>query len=108
MLPSSGDRSRTPTYDLEEVQRLVGQGPITRQITLAAAEGAVALGLSEEALVAAVLSLTSAHFYKSMEAEQRPGLWQDVYHLPHGGVVLYLKVQIGYDGRAVVVQCKRR
>ena len=108
MLPSSGDRSRTPAYDLEEVQRLVGQGAISRRITKAAVDGAVEVGLSEEGLVAAVLSLTPAHFYKSMEAEQRPGLWQDVYHLPHGTMMLYLKLQIGHDGRAVVVQCKRR
>jgi hypothetical protein len=107
MLPSN-DPSRTPAYDLEEVQRLVGQGPISRRITKVAADGAVEVGLSEEGLVAAVLSLTPAHFYKCMEAEQRPGLWQDVYHLPHGTITLYLKLQIGFDGRAVVVQCKRR
>lgn len=107
MLPSE-NRSLTPAYDLEEVQRLVGQGPISRRITKVAAEGAVAAGLSEESLVEAVLSLSPAHFYKSMEAEQRPGLWQDVYHLPHGSVELYIKLQIGVDGCAVVVQCKRR
>jgi hypothetical protein len=106
MLPF--DRSRTPTYDLEAVQRLVGQGPITRWITRAAAEGAIELGMNEDAIVEAVLMLTSAHFYKSMEAEQRPGLWQDVYHLPYGRRELYLKLQIAYDGHAVVVQCKRR
>ncbi|HEX8244175.1 MAG TPA: type II toxin-antitoxin system MqsR family toxin [Longimicrobium sp.] len=108
MLPLDPKSRATPTYDLERIQQLVGQGPITFRFTTAALHGAAALDLSENDIVEAVLSLTSSCFYKSMESERLPGLWQDVYHLTYRGVVLYLKVQIDQSGRAVVVQCKEK
>jgi hypothetical protein len=90
------------------MQRLVGQGRLSSHITIAALNGVSEANLGEADLVAAVLALMPEHFYKSMEAEKSPGHWQDVYHLPYQGVVLYIKLQIRSDGRAVVVQCKPR
>lgn len=107
MLPSSGNRGRAPAYDLEEVQRLVGQGPISSRITKVAIQGAADVGMREQDIVAAVLALDAGCFYKSMESEKTPGLWQDVYHLTWGDVELYLKLQIN-GGFAVVVQCKEK
>jgi hypothetical protein len=43
-----------------------------------------------------------------MESVERPGLWQDVYHLEYQGTWLYIKLQALRDGRAVVVQFKKR
>lgn len=97
-----------PTYDLHEIQRLIGQGPISSWITPTAREGAARLGLDQGAIVDVVLALTEQHFYKSMEAEKVPGLWQDVYHLEYRGGWLYIKLQLSQDGQAVVVQCKRK
>lgn len=39
----------------------------------------------------ALATLRPEHFYKTMESEQRSGVWQDVYHLPHNGLILYVK-----------------
>jgi motility quorum-sensing regulator/GCU-specific mRNA interferase toxin len=97
-----------PTYDLEELQRLIGQGPLSSSITRVAQEGAAELNCSEDDIVEAVLQLTTQHFYKSMESERIPGLWQDVYHLEFRGIWLYIKLQIGTHGRAFVVQFKQR
>jgi motility quorum-sensing regulator/GCU-specific mRNA interferase toxin len=97
-----------PTYDLLELQRLIGQGPISSSITNAAEEGASELGWSRSDIVEAVLELTSQHFYKSMESERLPGLWQDVYHLRYRGIWLYIKLQLALTGRAFVVQFKKR
>jgi hypothetical protein len=97
-----------PTYDLRELQRLIGQGRISSQISRAAVDGASALDLDDEAIVDAVLTLESGHFYKSMEAEKCPGLWQDVYHVSYRGTWLYIKLQLLPDGRAAVVQFKER
>jgi motility quorum-sensing regulator/GCU-specific mRNA interferase toxin len=97
-----------PTYDLAHLQQLVGQGEISRRITEASSRGATRLGLHESDIIDAVLELDSAHFYKSMESEQCPGLWQDVYHRPYRGVDLYIKLQLSPSGIAVVVQFKRR
>ena len=52
--------------------------------------------------------MTPASFYKSMESEACPGLWQDVYHLVYRRTWLYIKLQMGADGRAVVVQYKQK
>lgn len=98
----------TPAYDLRLLQQLIGQGPITRMITHAAREGGAPLGFDEGGIVEAVLALTPAHFYKSMEAEKWPGLWQDVYRMEYEGIELYIKLQRIPEGRAVVVQFKER
>lgn len=95
-----------PTYDLQELQRLVGQGAISSLITRTAADNAIDIGLEEHNVVDAVLLLGPEHFYKSMEAEKCPGLWQDVYHLDYRGKWLYIKLQLLPDGRAGVVQFK--
>lgn len=108
MLPSSSDRSRTPTYDLEEVQRLVGQGPISCTVSQAALYGGRGLGFNYDQIVEAVLSLQAAHFYKTMPSEQVPGSWQDVYHLSCDGTSVYVKLQINANGEAVVIQFKEK
>jgi hypothetical protein len=64
--------------------------------------------MDEPDVISAVLELSPTCFYKSMEAARCLGLWQDVYHHEHGGVELYIKLQLARDGRAVVVQFKRR
>jgi len=73
MLPSSGGQSHAPTYDLEEVQRLVGQGTISCKVSRVALRGAAALNLLNEHVVDAVLLLSPGDFYKSMPSEQVPG-----------------------------------
>jgi motility quorum-sensing regulator/GCU-specific mRNA interferase toxin len=97
-----------PAYDLQQLQQLIGQGLVSSWIMGTAKTGAAQLGLGEEEIVDAVLQLTAGHFYKSMESERFPGLWQDVYHLDYRGVRLYIKLQMGVGGRAIVVQCKAR
>ncbi|HST62849.1 MAG TPA: type II toxin-antitoxin system MqsR family toxin [Longimicrobium sp.] len=98
----------TPTYDLELIQRCVGQGALTSSIMAVAAAGASELGWTLEHIIEAVLLLSSGDFYKTMESERVPGLWQDVYHLQYRKVHLYIKVQMGQNGRAYVVQFKRK
>lgn len=97
-----------PTYDLEQIQRLIGQGPISSWITITAEKGAALLGLQRSDIIDAVMELRTRHFYKTMASENQPGLWQDVYHVEHGEIPLYIKLQMTVDGRAVVVQFKRR
>lgn len=107
MLPSEPVRD-TPSYSLEELQRLVGQGELSRVISESAVRGAEALRLSREEIVEAVLSLGPGDFYKSMGSERFPGLWQDVYHLRFKGIDLYIKLQVDAKGRGVVIQFKRK
>jgi hypothetical protein len=97
-----------PTYDLQELQRLIGQGPVSSRITNTAEAGATELGLEPEAIREAVLELLPGHFYKSMESDVIPGLWQDVYHMEFRGKWLYIKLQLGVDRRAIIIQFKRK
>ena len=97
-----------PTYDLQQLQQLVGQGRLSRIITQAAMDGGTPLDCGTEEIVEAVLTLTVGDFYKTMQSEQIPGLWQDVYHLLYRGVQFYVKLQMGLDGKAHVVQFKQK
>lgn len=93
-----------PTYDLSEIQTKVRAG--LYWITSSARQGAAAAGLAETDVVSCVLSLRAADFYKSMEAEAAPGLWQDVYRPLYGGTALYVKLQIARSGDTVVISFK--
>lgn len=97
-----------PTYDLQQLQQLIGQGELSRMVTSAARAGATQCGLDLSGVIAAVLALTPADLHKTMESEKCPGLWQDVYHLRFQDVELYIKLQLSPDGRGVVVQFKRK
>lgn len=97
-----------PTYDLQHLQQLVGQGELSRFVTVTAHRGAGDAGFVETDIIAAVLELRHSDFYKTMEAEQCPGRWQDVYRLEFRGVALYIKLQLSVEGRAVVIQFKPR
>jgi len=92
---------RRPHYVLTEVKRLIRREE-SRRITRSALDGAAALGLTDEDVVACVLGLTSADFYKSMTALVDRTLWQDVYPPRYAGLLLYVKVQI-VGGKTVVV-----
>jgi hypothetical protein len=98
----------TPTYNLARVVGLLAARQY--RITGLAVQGAGELGFDESDIVECVSALRATDFYKTMEAERRPGFWQDVYRTEHGGIPLYVKVQL--DGRnpdelVVVIQFKR-
>lgn len=99
-------RFRAATYDLYKIQELL-RTPENRIITRKCFQNAVSLGYSsEEEIVARVLQLRPSDIYKTMEAESKPGLWQDVYHLNEGSTILYIKLQLSFDGKGVVIQFK--
>lgn len=104
------ESSPGPTYDLATIKALVSTGQCV--ITGQAVNGAGELGFDRSDIVSCVLALTAVDFYKTMPAEKRPGLWQDVYRPVHCGIALYVKLQLAprSDGRSlsVVVQFKRK
>ncbi|WP_175530264.1 type II toxin-antitoxin system MqsR family toxin [Desulfobacula phenolica] len=101
-------RFGTATYDLYEIQDLL-KTPGSRIITRECYRNAVSLGYSsEEEIVNRVLQLRPSDLYKTMEAESKPGLWQDVYHSNEGSITLYIKLQLSFNGKGVVIQFKRK
>lgn len=81
---------RKPHYDLDGIKSLF---PTAEQVrmTTSAFRDAAAIGYDRADVVRVIQSIQTAHFYKSMTARDNPRAWQDVYHVPDGGLVLYIK-----------------
>ncbi len=81
-----------PHCKLTVVKAMVGAGRV--RATRGAREGAVALGLDFDGMLAVVMALTTADFHKSMTTHADHRVWQDVYRplTPAGEVYLKLTV----------------
>jgi motility quorum-sensing regulator/GCU-specific mRNA interferase toxin len=82
----------TPHCKLAVVKAMVVAGKV--RTTRGAREGAVALGLDFDGMLAVVMGLTKADFHKSMTTHADHRVWQDVYRpvTPAGEVYLKLTV----------------
>jgi motility quorum-sensing regulator/GCU-specific mRNA interferase toxin len=60
---------------------------MTTTAVLSAAEA----GFDRAQIAALVRLMRSAHFYKSMTSYRDHRRWQDVYHVPWEGMVVYVK-----------------
>lgn len=78
---------RTPTYDLASFKAAAAR----MAVTTTALQGAQSLGISRRGMTAAIQTVERQHFYKSMTSYTNHREWQDVYHVPHGDLVLYVK-----------------
>lgn len=74
-----------PTYSLEEFKHSDFEITKTAQIT------ALELEFDENDIRAIVLTMEPQHFYKSMTSYANHKVWQDVYHVPCGNLILYVK-----------------
>ena len=78
-----------PTYDLESFKQS------NFEIKQSALLGAAALGFGRAEIRDAIGSMMPQHFYKSMTSYNNHRLWQDVYHVPYKGLLLYIKFTQG-------------
>ena len=60
-------------------------------ITRTALRTAQDLGFYEEDIRRIVSTMELKHFYKSMTSYANHKIWQDVYHVPFGRLILYVK-----------------
>lgn len=74
-----------PTYNLEEFKQS------NFAITQTAYRTALDLGFNESAIRKTVSTMKHEHFYKSMTSYANHKIWQDVYHVPCGNLLLYVK-----------------
>ena len=94
-------------YNLYELQALL-RDPATRIVTAKAEQNASSVGIiGKKEIVARVLKLRPDEIYKTMPADLKPGLWQDVYKTQEAGIRLYIKLQKSYNNKGVVIQLKR-
>lgn len=80
----------TPHCKLSIVKAMVEAGQV--RSTKAAREGAVALGLDFDGMLAVIAALTLADFYKSMTSHADHQIWQDVYKPTTAVGEIYLKL----------------
>lgn len=92
---------KRPTYDLASLQAEFATVK-TLRMTRTAHDTALALGYTPQDVVDLIQRLHHAHFYKSMTSHADHRVWQDVYHLPDGGGVLYIKFTADGAGRVVI------
>lgn len=83
---------RRPTYDLNAIKRTMGTEE-TLSITRSAIRDAQNIGFNAQDIADTIIGIVPSMFYKSMTTYADHQLWQDVYHVPSGRLVLYVKFQ---------------
>lgn len=82
----------TPHCKLTVVKALIDGRRL--RVTKTAREGGAALGFDFDGMVAVVMALTSADFYKSMTTFADHQVWQDVYRPTTSMGEIYLKLTV--------------
>ncbi len=83
---------RRPTYDLEAIKAVFGSID-QLAMTSSALRDATALGFDRAGVVETIGGIERRMFYKSMTTFADHRIWQDVYHVPARGLMLYVKFQ---------------
>ena len=82
----------TPHCKLSAIKTMIEAGRV--RSTKAAREGAVALGLDFDGMLAVITALAPADFYKSMTTHTDHQIWQDVYKPTTAVGEVYLKLTV--------------
>ena len=92
---------RKPHYDLASIKATFATVDALR-MTRTAHDCALALGLLLQDVVDLIQEMTREQFYKSMTSKVNVALWQDVYHVPWGDIMLYVKFTTDAEGYLVI------
>lgn len=80
---------RKPSFNLESFKNE------KRDITTKALCSAANMGYGTSEINAAIAGMRREHFYKSMTSYANNKVWQDVYHVPYDGKLIYIKFTQG-------------
>jgi motility quorum-sensing regulator/GCU-specific mRNA interferase toxin len=83
---------RKPSYRLQDIQRTFSSVR-SLNLTRTALSDAGDIGFGLQDIVDVIAGMKPRMFYKSMTTYADPGVWQDVYHVPARGLILYVKFQ---------------
>ncbi len=81
---------RKPTYDLEAFKAAFSTAE-RLNVTGTAIRTAAAIGFGSAEIVATIQTMQRRQFFKSMTSYGDHRIWQDVYHVPSPGGLLYVK-----------------
>jgi motility quorum-sensing regulator/GCU-specific mRNA interferase toxin len=107
MVPHILVERRKPSLDLEAFKAVCGD-PLRLNITKTALVGAASAGIDMDGVAAVVRAMERSHFHKSMTAYNDHRHWQDVYHVPWEGMVLYVKFTDDVLSEFLVLSFKER
>jgi motility quorum-sensing regulator/GCU-specific mRNA interferase toxin len=92
---------KRPHFDLGTIKATFCSVDALR-ITKSALSCVEALGLTLQDVVRVIQEITRDQFDKSMTSIASSTVWQDVYHVEHGSLVLYVKFTTDSDGYLVI------
>lgn len=92
---------KLPHYSLDSIKATLSDVASLR-MTRTSQNNAFRLGLTLDQVVALIQSITREQFYKSMTSENDHRIWHDVYHVPLGDEVLYVKFTTDDEGYFVI------
>lgn len=92
---------RKPHYSLGTIKATFTSVRALR-ITKTATRCAQALGITLEGVIGIIQGMTREQFYKSMTSDSHSAVWHDVYHVPCGAFVLYVKFTTDIEGYLVI------
>jgi motility quorum-sensing regulator/GCU-specific mRNA interferase toxin len=92
---------KKPHYALDTIKATFATASSLR-ITTTATACAENLGIDLEGMVMIVQGMNREQFYKSMTSNRNSRVWQDVYHVTHDEVVLYVKFTTDSEGYLVI------
>jgi motility quorum-sensing regulator/GCU-specific mRNA interferase toxin len=95
------------TYDLDAINLSIGSID-TLAITTTALRDATALGFDRGGVVEVIRNIERRMFVKSMTTFADHRVWQDVYHVPARGLVLYVKFQADVVTEFMVMSFKEK
>ena len=98
---------RRPTYDLEAIKAAFGSVD-QLAMTSSALRDATALGFDRAGVVETIDGMERPMFYKSMTTFADSRVWQDVYHVPARGLMLYVKFQADVVTEFTVMSFKEK
>jgi motility quorum-sensing regulator / GCU-specific mRNA interferase toxin len=99
--------TRRPTYDLGAIKAAIGSTG-TLAITSSAYRSALSLGFDRAAIAETIMGIDRQMFVKSMTTFADHRVWQDVYYVPTGDLVLYVKFQADVVTQFIVMSFKER
>lgn len=77
-------------------------------MTTSALRDALALGFDRAGVAEVVTAMERRMFYKSMTTFADHRVWQDVYHVPARGLVIYVKFQADVVTQFTVMSFKEK
>lgn len=95
-------------YNRAEIKAFFADCSELRNVTASARRTIRQLRFSDQDVLKVIQCLNAKDFYKSMTTYHDHQIWQDVYHIRHHGIELYVKLTKNPEGSYWLLSFKKR